>query len=95
MLADPENRLVVRSLETNWNQKLKELEKIKQDYTVYHSKKPWVPSKEEERDILDLARKIPEVWNAPSSTSKEKKRIIRILIEDITVLSEKGIPIFQ
>lgn len=95
MLADPENRLVVRSLETNWNQKLKELEKIKQDYTVYHSKKPWVPSKEEERDILDLARKIPEVWNAPSSTSKEKKRIIRILIEDITVLSEKRHPDFS
>ena len=95
MLADPENRLVVRSLETNWNQKLKELEKIKQDYTVYHSKKPWVPSKEEDRDILDLARKIPEVWNAPSSTSKEKKRIIRILIEDITVLSEKRHPDFS
>ena len=40
MLADPENRLVVRSLETNWNQKLKELEKAKQDYAVYSSKRP-------------------------------------------------------
>lgn len=89
MLADPENRLVVRSLEANWNQKLKELEKVKQDYTAYSSKKAWIPSKEEEQNILDLARRIPEVWNAPSSTPKEKKRIIRILIEDITVLSEK------
>lgn len=34
MLADPENRLVVRSLESNWNQKLKELEKAKQDYAL-------------------------------------------------------------
>ena len=34
MLADPENRLVVRSLESNWNQKLKELEKAKQDYAI-------------------------------------------------------------
>lgn len=89
MLADPENRLVVRSLEANWNQKLKELEKVKQDYVAYSSKKAWIPSKEEEQNILDLARIIPEVWNAPSSTPKEKKRIIRILIEDITVLSEK------
>lgn len=89
MLADPENRLVVRSLEANWNQRLKELEKAKQDYAVYSSKKAWIPSKEDEQDILDLARRIPEVWNAPSSTPKEKKRIIRILIEDITVLSEK------
>lgn len=89
MLADPENRLVVRSLEANWNQKLKELEKVKLDYAAYSSKKAWIPSTEEERGILDLACRIPEVWNAPSSTPKEKKRIIRILIEDITVLSEK------
>lgn len=37
MLADPENRLVVRSLESNWDLKLKELEKVKQDYAIYNS----------------------------------------------------------
>ena len=89
MLADPENRLVVRSLESNWNQKLKELEKAKQDYAIYNSKKAWIPSEKEEQDILDLAQKIPEIWNAPTSTPKEKKRIIRILIDDVTVLAEK------
>ena len=89
MLADPENRLVVRSLESNWNQKLKELEKAKQDHAIYVSKKAWVPSEKEEQDILDLAQKIPEIWNAPTSTPKEKKRIIRILIDDVTVLAEK------
>lgn len=95
MLADPENRLVVRSLEANWDQKLKDLEKAKQDYAAYRSKKTWVPSEEEEKDILDLARRIPEIWNAPSSTPVEKKRIIRVLIEDITVLSEKRCPDFS
>src|SRR5699024_4173562 len=70
MLADPENRLVVRSLESNWNQKLKELEKAKQDYAIYKSKKAWIPSEKEEQDILDLAQKIPEIWNAPTSTPK-------------------------
>lgn len=95
MLADPENRLVVRSLETNWNQKLKALEQAKQDYAVYSSKKAWTPSQEEEQDILNLARKIPQIWNAPSATPKEKKRIIRILIEDITVTAEKRCPDFS
>ena len=71
MLADPENRLVVRSLESNWNQKLKELEKAKQDYAIYNSKKAWIPSEKEEQDILDLAQKIPEIWNAPTSTPIE------------------------
>lgn len=95
MLADPENRLVVRSLESNWNQKLKELEKAKQDYAVYTSKKAWVPSEKEEQDILSLAQKIPEIWNAPTSTPKEKKRIIRILIDDITVHAQKRCPDFS
>ena len=95
MLADPENRLVVRSLESNWNQKLKELEKAKQDYAIYNSKKAWIPSEKEEQDIRDLAQKIPEIWNAPTSTSKEKKRIIRILIDDVTVLAEKRYPDFS
>ena len=95
MLADPENRLVVRSLESNWNQKLKELEKAKQDYALYSSKKAWIPSAKEEQDILNLAQKIPEIWNAPTSTPKEKKRIIRILIDDITVLADKRCPDFS
>ena len=95
MLADPENRLVVRSLESNWNQKLKELEKAKQDYAIYNSKKAWAPSEKEEQDILNLAQKIPKIWNAPTSTPKEKKRIVRILIDDITVLAEKRCPDFS
>lgn len=94
MLADPENRLVVRTLESNWNQRLKELEKVKQDYAVYSTQKAWIPSEKKEQDILNLARKIPKIWNAPTSTPKEKKRIIRILIDDITVLAEKRCPDF-
>ncbi len=89
MLADPENRLVVRTLEANWNQKLKILEQAKQDYSVYNSKKAWVPSRDEEQEILKLAHKIPEIWNSPTATPKEKKRIIRILIEDVTVMAER------
>lgn len=95
MLADPENRLVVRTLEAHWNQKLKDLEKAKQDYAIHCSKKPWTPSAKEEENILSMAQKIPDIWNAPSSTPKEKKRIIRILIEDVTVTAEKRCGGFQ
>ena len=37
----------------------------------------------------------PEIWNAPTSTPKEKKRVIRILVDDITVLAEKRCPDFS
>ena len=89
MLADPENRLVVRSLEANWNQKLKDLAKLKQDYALHCARKPWTPSAKEEEDIRCLAERIPEIWSSPLTTPKEKKRIIRILIEDVTVFAEK------
>ena len=89
MLADPENRLVVRSLEANWDQKLKDLEKLKQDYALHCSRKLWSPSEKEEEDIRRLAERIPEIWSSPLTTPKDKKRIIRILVEDVTVFAEK------
>jgi len=88
MLAEPENRLVARTLESAWNKRLQELDQVEQDYAAHCSKKPWQPTEAESADILRLAEQIPAVWNAPSSTPKEKKRIIRILIEDVTVMAE-------
>lgn len=88
MLAEPENRLVARTLENAWNRRLQELEQVGQDYAAYCSKKPWQPTEAESADILRLAEQIPTVWNAPSSTPKEKKRILRILVEDVTVMAE-------
>ena len=58
-------------------------------------RKTWSFSEKEERDILDLDQKIPEIWNAPTSMPKEKKRIIHILVDDITILAEKRRPIFS
>ena len=55
------------------NQKLKELEKAKQDYAIYNSKKAWIPSEKEEQDILDLAQKISEIWNRTNIYAKRKE----------------------
>lgn len=90
MLAEPENRLVARTLETAWNQKLQELERVNQDYASHCSKKAWNPTESETEEILQLAQQIPVIWNSPSSTPNEKKRIIRILVEDVTVMAEAG-----
>ena len=94
MLAEPENRLVVRTLESAWNEKLQEFEQLQADYASHCSQKPWQPSDNEREEIIKLAESIPNIWNAPSSSFKDKKRIIRILLEDVTVMAEPGKPEF-
>jgi len=94
MLAEPENRLVVRTLELAWNEKLQELEQLRKDYADHCCRKAWRPSDDECDEIIKLAENIPKIWNSSSSSYKEKKRIIRILIEDVTVVAESGNPNF-
>jgi DNA invertase Pin-like site-specific DNA recombinase len=87
-LAEPENRLVVRSLENRWNEKLATLNSIREDYEKHRLSRLWRPSSKQREDILALAEDIPRIWNAPGTSFKDRKRIIRILIEDITVTCE-------
>ena len=87
MLAIPENRLVIHSLKSNWNQKLKELEKAEQNYAIYSSK-IWIPSEKVELNILNLAQKFRKS-RIHQHLCPKKKQIIHVLIDDITVLAEK------
>ena len=93
MLAEPENRLVVRTLVAAWNEKLQELEQLQEDYASHCSQKPWQPSDVEREEILKLAENIPKIWNVVTSSFKDQKRIIRIIIEDVTVIAESGKPL--
>jgi hypothetical protein len=82
--VDPANRLVAASLEKNWNQELEKLaaaEKECQDYIARQEKEFPVARKKE---IISLADSIPDLWNKTTDI-KDKKRIIRLLISDITV----------
>ena len=95
MLAEPENRLVVRTLEAAWNQKLQELEQLQKNYADHCLQKAWQPSDNEQDEIIKLAESIPKIWNSPSSSYKDRKRIIRILMEDVTVVAESHNPDFS
>ncbi len=83
-LAEPENRLVVRNLEAKWNEKLKAFEEVKKEHEN-HLNRLWQPSVKERNDILMLANDLPRIWNAPSTSFQDKKRVLRLLIEDVTI----------
>jgi hypothetical protein len=84
-LAEPENRLVVRQLEKEWEAALAEAGQLEADYQRFTEQQPKTLSASERAAIQALASDLPQVWNAPSTTQADRKELLRILIEKITV----------
>jgi Recombinase/Recombinase zinc beta ribbon domain len=82
--CDPENRLVARSLEQRWEAKLKELAEAERELAG-DTRKGLMPPREE---IEALARDLPQLWAAPTTSAKDRKRLVRALIADVTLMSD-------
>lgn len=83
--VEPENRLVARSLERQWEEALVAEEELKMEYERFISKQS-APLTEEEREaIRRLSVDIPEIWNASSTTPSERQAIVRQLIDRVVV----------
>lgn len=83
--CDPANRLVAGTLERRWNNAMLHLEAIKTEATRFQSQNARVATPEQKAQILALARNLPRLWRAPTTSSKDRKRMLRLLIRDITV----------
>lgn len=83
--VDPSNRLVAGTLEKDWNDALTLLQQVRSQYAEYQEKHVQISTKEQKENILALAKDFPRLWNSPSTTAKDRKRILRLLIKDITV----------
>ena len=87
--VDPENRLVARSLERDWNVKLLEVDRLERDYQVLPKPAALSLSAEQRDQIRALAADLPALWEAPTTTSAQRKQLLRWLIKDVT-LSKRG-----
>jgi len=83
--VDPSQRLVASTLERRWNDALAQLEELKKQATKFQRRETHIPTAEEREKILALARDLPRVWHAPTTQAKDRKRMLRLLIKDITV----------
>ena len=91
MLVRPENRLVADSLERCWNEKLAELSKAEEEYSrAVKAENPELSPAARER-IHSLISDLPRVWNDASTPARERKRILRLLIEDVTLIRNREI----
>jgi DNA invertase Pin-like site-specific DNA recombinase len=84
-LAEPENRLVVRQLETEWEAALAEAGTLQADYQRFTEALPMTLTSAERAAIQALASDLPQIWNAPTTTQADRKELLRTLIEKITV----------
>jgi DNA invertase Pin-like site-specific DNA recombinase len=83
--VDPSNRLVASTLEHRWNEALLRVEDLKKQAAEFQQQKARVMTPEQKEKVLALARDLPRLWHAPSTQAKDRKRMLRLLIKDITV----------
>jgi hypothetical protein len=83
--VDPDNRLVARSLERDWNEKLAEVEQLQREYATVPKPTALALTPLERQRILLLAQNVPAVWYAPTTTPAERKQLVRFLIKDVTL----------
>jgi DNA invertase Pin-like site-specific DNA recombinase len=87
--VEPENRLVARGLETAWEQRLRELEHAERELTLREPQRPRVLGPTEEQRLRALGGDLRQVWDAPTTTARDKKELLRALLEDVTIAAER------
>ena len=93
MRVDPDNRLVADSLEAEWNGKLRILTEVQQEYERQREQDRQVLSEEQRAAILALAHDFPALWRDPKTPDRERKRMIRLLLEDVTLIRGEHITV--
>jgi len=86
MQVDPDNRLVADSLEAEWNEKLRTLADAQDRYEKQLHADGAGLNAQQRANILALAQDFPQLWNDPRTPDRERKRMVRLLIADVTLL---------
>ena len=81
--VDPDNRLVARGLEREWEQRLAELEAAKDELARRLEQRPRILGQAERERLLALGTDLAAVWDAPTTTARDRKELLRTLIEEV------------
>jgi DNA invertase Pin-like site-specific DNA recombinase len=87
--VEPENRLVARTLETQWETSLKKLQdaEIEFERRKHHSQKKL--TEEQKTVIRTLSNDIKKVWHAPSTTPRDKKELLQTLLQEVNITVDR------
>lgn len=87
--VDPENRLVARGLEAEWEQRLSELEQAQAELARKSQLRPRTLSPEDYQRIRVLGADLKRVWAAPTTTDRDKKELLRTLLEEVIIAVQR------
>jgi hypothetical protein len=85
MQVDPSNRLVAAALEADWNVKLRALSEAQEEYQRRRTRDCLIVDDLERQRIMPLATDFPAIWDDPATPQRERKRMLGLLIEDVTL----------
>lgn len=83
--VDPENRLVARGLEAQWEKQLYELEQAQQELARREQLRPRTLSAQERHHLLSLGQDLQRLWEAPSLAVRDRKQLLRTLLEEVSI----------
>jgi len=81
--VEPEHRLVARGLERDWEQALTELAKAEAELALRERQRPRTLTPQEREQLLALGADLGRVWSAPSTSDRDRKALLRALIEEV------------
>jgi len=84
--VDPDNRLVADTLESFWNQKLRELTEAQEEYERQCQSDSFLLNEQQRAEILALATDFPRLWQDPHTPDRERKRMVQLILDDVTLI---------
>ena len=88
LLVKPEHRLVADNLERHWNEALQRLAEAEEAYAGTGKTQPPPVTPEMKERVAALVSDLPRVWHDPRTPARDRKRMLRLLVEDVTLLRD-------
>jgi DNA invertase Pin-like site-specific DNA recombinase/DNA-binding transcriptional regulator YiaG len=85
LAVDPDNRLVADSLEADWNDALRALQTAREDYERATDAAAAALTEQHKDKIRSLATDFPALWSNPHTPQRDRKRMVRLLVDDVTL----------
>jgi hypothetical protein len=87
------NRLVACSLESEWNEKLQALSEAHREYESQKQRDELMLSDQHKMEIEALSKDFPRLWNDPQTPARERKRLVRLIVESVTLFKGEHVQI--